>query len=95
MAPRSKASSASEKKTENDLSAAARAKVAHSDGDFRAARALALSALAQGGLADDARADLERIITATRVDRAPIVAGLVMFAVLIFLFAFVLTQHAH
>lgn len=71
----------------------ASARVALSEGDFRAARLLAGRVLADPAASPAAQDEARGIARATRIDRAPLVVGAVVLAVLALLFWYVL-MHA-
>lgn len=71
-----------------------RARAALLDGDFKRARALALAALQDSGTAEAEKNDAKEILDATKIDRGQIAAALVMFAILLTLFTWVV-MHTH
>jgi hypothetical protein len=66
-----------------------RARTALLDGDFKRARLIAEETLANPSASENDKSDARAILDATRIDRTPIVAGLVVLAILIVLFAWV------
>jgi hypothetical protein len=67
-------------------------RVALNDGNFALAKRLAQGVMADASASPAAREDARQVLGATRVDRAPIIVGLIMLAVLAVLFAFVLSR---
>ena len=73
-----------------------RAKALYAEGDYKAARAVARTVLANPEAPEGVRREAEAIVGSTRLSRPSVIAGLVVLAIVLALFAWVLARpHVH
>lgn len=77
----------------SDLNPGLRARQALDSGDFKLARKIAHDVLQDPQSPQAAKDEATIIIDATKIDTAPLVAGLVMFVVLALVFFYAIQQH--
>lgn len=86
------ASGSGKREGKGALTVAGRARSALLDGDYALARTLAKQVIDDASAAEGDKTEARDVLDATQIDRGPIIAGVIILAVLLTLFAWVITQ---